>query len=65
MTGTEMNPFLLIVVLIWSLTWKGIAMWRAARNNQKKWFIAILIINLFGLVEVLYLLFFQRDKNPA
>ena len=65
MTGTEMNPFLLIVVLIWSLTWKGIAMWRAARNNQKKWFIAILIINLFGLVEVLYLLFFQRDKNLA
>ncbi|MCX5750657.1 MAG: DUF5652 family protein [Candidatus Saganbacteria bacterium] len=50
-------------LLAWALAWKGFAMWRAARNNQIAWFIAVLVVNLFGLLEILYLLFFQKDKN--
>jgi hypothetical protein len=52
-------------LLAWSYTWKGIALWKAGRNNQVGWFIALLLINLFGLPEILYLLFFQKDKNLA
>lgn len=53
------------LLLAWALVWKGVAMWRAGRNNQIGWFIVILVVNLFGLLEILYLLFFQKDKNPA
>ena len=56
------NPFL-IPVLIWSLVWKGIALWRSSRNNQRNWFIALLLINTVGLFEIIYLLWFERNKN--
>ena len=56
------NPFL-IPVLIWSLLWKGIALRRASRNNQRHWFIALLLINTVGLVEIVDLLWFEKNKN--
>ncbi|MEA3493139.1 MAG: DUF5652 family protein [Candidatus Margulisiibacteriota bacterium] len=60
----ELSMNLLIVVaIIWSIIWKGIALWKASRNNQWGWFIAILVINTLGLLEILYLAGFQWDKN--
>lgn len=57
--------FLLIVLLVWSLIWKGIGLWFAARNYQKAWFVAILVLNTAGILEIVYLLFFRRDKQPT
>lgn len=56
---------LLIVLVVWSLIWKGIGLWFAARNYQKAWFIAILVLNTAGILEIIYLLFFRRDKQPV
>ena len=53
----------LIPLLIWSLTWKGIALWKAGQNNQLHWFIAILVINTLGLLEIVYLLWFQKNQQ--
>ncbi len=55
----------LLAVAIWSLAWKGVALWFAARNYQKKWFIALLILNTLGLLEIAYLLWFRRDKREG
>lgn len=55
--------FLLIVIIIWSLFWKGLTLWRSAKNNQKYWFIVLLIINTLGILEIVYLSFFQKDKS--
>lgn len=52
-------PFLVPAVL-WSLFWKGMALYRAARNEQKGWFIALLVINTAGILEIVYLLFFSK-----
>jgi methionyl-tRNA synthetase len=54
---------LFAIVIIWSLVWKGIALWRAARNNQLGWFVALLLINTMGILEILYLLFFGRKNK--
>ncbi len=53
---------LVFVLVIWSLIWKGIALWRAARQDQRNWFIAILIISSAGILEIIYLAFFQKNK---
>ncbi|PNX50801.1 MAG: hypothetical protein BV456_05415, partial [Thermoplasmata archaeon M8B2D] len=50
-------------VLVWIVIWKAIAMWRAARNNQMVWFIVCLVINTIGLLPMIYLAFFQKDRN--
>lgn len=55
---------LIIALVVWSLIWKGIGLWFAARNYQKAWYIAILILNTAGILEIIYLLFFRRDKQP-
>lgn len=51
------------VVTLWSLPWKGMAMWKAARASDKKWFIALLIVNTAGILDILYLYVFSVKKE--
>ncbi len=56
------NPYLLIPIILWSFIWKGLALWRAAKNDSKPWFIALLFVNTLGILEILYLFVFGREK---
>jgi len=47
--------FSLPFILVWSGIWKGLALWHAARREEKGWFIALLIINTVGILEIIYL----------
>ncbi len=47
-------PFFTVFVL-WALFWKGLALWHSARRGEKWWFIALLLINTLGLLEIAYL----------
>lgn len=58
------NP-ILYVLLTWAIIWKGIALWRSARNNQPVWYIVILLVNTVGILEILYLVFFKKEKNNS
>jgi hypothetical protein len=51
-------------LLIWSLTWKGIALWKAAKINSRNWFIALLVINTAGILEILYIYVISK-KSPS
>jgi len=54
-----------LLSLLWSLPWKGIALWRASKNNSKIWFIALLVLNTIGILDIAYIFFFsyKRKKN--
>ncbi len=54
---------LLVVVAAWTVIIKGYALWHAARNSQKGWFIALLIVNTLGILEVVYLIWFRPDAS--
>ena len=56
------NPWVLAIILAWTLPWKGLALWKSARRGHLGWFLAILILNTFALLEIIYLLF-HRTKN--
>jgi hypothetical protein len=49
------HPVWIAVALIWTLVWKGLALWRSATLRQKGWFIAMLVINTLGILEIIYL----------
>ena len=51
-------PFILVAVL-WTIVLKGLSLWYAARAGQKGWFIALLIVNTLGILEIIYLLAFR------
>lgn len=55
-------PFLLYFVYLWSLLWKGLALWRAVKAGQKNWFIALLVLNTAGIAEIIYLFGFAKNK---
>ena len=57
------NPAAILAITAWSLVWKGLALWRAARNRQKNWFITLLVINSFGILSIVYLLWFAERKR--
>lgn len=54
------------VLLLWTLPWKGMALWKAARKNHQKWFIALLLVQTIGILDILYIyVFSERSKNDA
>lgn len=54
---------LFVVLTIWSLIWKGIALWKAARLSDKRWFIALMVVNTAGILEIIYIYFFAEKKE--
>ena len=63
MATDALNNFplwLTVLILVWSLPWKGVALWKAARLEHKKWFILLLIINTLGILEIYYIYFVAR-----
>ncbi len=53
---------LLILLVIWSLIWKGLALWKSARQGSKAWYVVLLIINTLGILEILYIYVFSKKK---
>jgi len=53
----------IIALVLIDLILRGIAMWKAARNNQQYWYIALLVLNTIGILPVIYILFFQKDTS--
>ena len=41
-----------IPLVVWSILWKGIALWKAARRDQLGWYIALLILNTVGVLPL-------------
>src|SRR3989344_5625160 len=56
----NLPQWLLVVVIAWTLVWKGFALWRAAKLSHKIWLVIILVINTLGILEILYLFLFSK-----
>lgn len=56
---------LIILAVLFDFVLKGIALWRAGRNQQLGWFIALLIINSIGILPLIYLLVVDKKKKNA
>ncbi len=49
-------PFIVLAVL-WTILWKGLALWHSARRGQYWWFVIMLVVNTLGILEIIYLFF--------
>ena len=58
----QSQTWIFFVLYLWSLLWKGLALWRAAQLKQRNWFVGILILNTLGILEIVYLFFFAKKK---
>jgi len=53
------------ILVVWTIFWKAWALWIAGRKNQKIWFGALLVINLLGVLEILYIFIFSKRKTDS
>ncbi len=52
-----------VLLMLWSLFWKGLALWHASRRRQPWWFVAMLLINTVGILEIIYLFGVAKMKK--
>lgn len=59
------NLLWVIIISIWTIIWMGWALWKAARQNDKLWFVVLLVVHTLGLLEILYIFFFSKREKPV
>lgn len=59
------NWWVMMLLALWTIPWKGAALWKASRRNEKWWFIALLLINTLGLLEIIYIFVFSKNKKES
>jgi len=53
------------LLLLWTLPWKGVALWMAARRSHMTWFILLLILNTVAILEIIYIFYFARQYHVS
>ena len=62
--GGEARAFwTLVLVQLWELPWKSVALWRAARNKHLGWFITLVLVHIAGLIDIIYIFYFSEPKK--
>ena len=56
-------PIVIVLVSLWTLPWEGIALWKAARNKDLAWFVALFLLNTLGILEILYIFVFSKKTE--
>jgi len=53
-----------IIAGIWSMIWKGIALYKAGGRKDLVWFIVLFLVNTLGILEIFYIFYFSK-RSPA
>jgi hypothetical protein len=60
----DLHPLLFILVIalaLFDVILRLIAMWQAARNNQRGWYVALAIFSTAGILPIIYLSSYKKN----
>ncbi|MDO8265171.1 MAG: DUF5652 family protein [Candidatus Parcubacteria bacterium] len=67
MLNTLLNMFfswpVLLILVAWSYFWKAWALWLAARNGQRNWFLVLMFLGTLGILEIIYIFKISKKKQ--
>ena len=63
LSNNQTLTWLIILTGLWTLPWKGVALWKAAKRNEKTWFIVLLVVNSLAVLEILYIFVFSKKTK--
>lgn len=66
--GAAGSTLILVLILAWTLPWKGYALWLAAREGHRWWFIILLVTNTLAILDIIYIFLVGRPsqkKQPS
>lgn len=55
------NSVLFLPVILFAVIMKGLALWKSARQDQVGWFVVLLFLQTLGILEIIYLVGFQKN----
>ncbi len=58
-----MTGWVILLLLLWILPWKAVALWKSAGNKQLAWFICIFVFNTLAILEIIYIFGFSKKKS--
>ena len=53
----------ILAIFLWTLTWKGLALWKAGKKGNAIWFVVLLLVNTFGILEIIYYYCVDKDNK--
>ena len=56
-------PWWVYPVLVWTIAWKAVATWKAARKGHLIWFVVFFIVNTIGILPIIYLTWFHDTER--
>lgn len=56
------NHWVIWLAILWTVPWKGVALWKAAKNGDKAWFVILLVFNTLAILEIIYIFVFSKKK---
>lgn len=59
------NFWIIALIMIWVLPWKGYALWNAAQLKHKWWFIILLVVNTVAILDIIYIFFVARKEKEV
>ena len=59
------NQWVVWLIILWAIPWKGVALWKAARNSHKKWFVALFLVNTMAILEIIYIFYFSKERKAT
>ncbi len=59
------TTWLILLIVAWTLPWKGVALWRAAGNKHLWWFVALFLLNTLAILEIIYIFGFSKKKSAS
>lgn len=62
-TFVSTHQWVIVLVAVWTILWKGVALWRASGNRSIAWFIVLLLINTLGILDIIYIFAFSKKKD--
>lgn len=63
--NTQFLSSWLFLILLWTLPWKGVALWKAAQNRSKGWFVALFLLNTLAILEIIYIFYFAKKGGKV
>jgi 4-amino-4-deoxy-L-arabinose transferase-like glycosyltransferase len=59
---SDNSIFFLLILTLLTIPWKVYAVWLAVKRNQRKWFVALLLLNTVGILEIFYIFKIANKK---
>ena len=55
MSSSIGENLIVLVMVIWSIFWKCYSVWTAVKRGDKRWFVALVILNTAGILDMIYI----------